>query len=42
MLTKVPKIDSTHHDNNDEMDVVGLNSYKKCYVSVTLFLAPFS
>ena len=29
MLPNAPKIDSTYHDENDEMDAVGLNSYKK-------------
>ena len=36
------KIGSTHQDKNDKMDIVGLYSCEKSYVSVTSFLMPFS
>ena len=42
MLPNILKIDSTHQDENDEMDAMSLYSRRKCYVNVMVFLTLFS
>ena len=42
MVPNTLKIDITHQDKNDKMDVVSLYSHKKFYVSVMPFLMLFS
>ena len=42
MLSNTPKIDSTHQDENDDVDAVDLYSCKKCYVSIPQAVAVMS
>ena len=42
MLSNTPKIDSTHQDENDDMDAVDLYSCEKCYVSIPHAVAVMS